>query len=92
MTYTCIFVQVSWIRTRDLHILTTGIHIFTSDNRFELVQKEHIDFWGLKINKAQLYDSGKYECQVNTDPKMNFAVMLTVTGMHIISNICTYVY
>ncbi|GLV31737.1 defective proboscis extension response 7 [Carabus blaptoides fortunei] len=73
---------VSWIRTRDLHILTTGNHIFTSDNRFELVQKEHIDFWGLKIKKAQLSDSGKYECQVNTDPKMNFAVMLTVTESH----------
>lgn len=31
----CIF-QVSWIRKRDLHILTAGILTYTSDERFQV--------------------------------------------------------
>lgn len=46
----------------------------------ELVHSEKTDFWGLRIRKVQYSDTGVYECQVNTDPKMNFAMKLTVTG------------
>lgn len=69
---------VSWIRTRDLHILTSGIAIYTSDARFEVLHKPHTDAWNLRIMGAQLRDEGKYECQVNTDPKMNLPVFLTI--------------
>lgn len=44
----------------------------------EVVHADNSDFWGLRIRSAQLADTGKYECQVNTDPKMNYAMMLTV--------------
>ena len=33
------FPQVSWIRKRDLHILTAGIYTYTSDARFQVRQK-----------------------------------------------------
>jgi hypothetical protein len=39
------------------------------------------ELWTLRIMSAQPRDQGKYECQVNTDPKVNFAVFLTVKGM-----------
>ena len=71
--------QVSWIRKRDLHILTSGSVTFTADSRFESVYGND-DFWGLRIRGVKISDTGQYECQVNTDPKKNFALNLTVSG------------
>ncbi|KAJ8939854.1 hypothetical protein NQ318_006902 [Aromia moschata] len=70
---------VSWIRSRDLHILTSGRHTFTGDGRFESVHSDSSgDFWGLRIRGAFESDTGRYECQVNTEPKMSLAITLTV--------------
>lgn len=69
---------VSWIRTRDLHILTSGTLTYTSDSRFEVLHVPGSELWTLRIMSSQPRDQGKYECQVNTDPKINFAVFLTV--------------
>ncbi|TMW44635.1 hypothetical protein DOY81_010285, partial [Sarcophaga bullata] len=71
---------VSWMRKRDLHILTTNIYTYTGDQRFSVVHSPGSDDWDLKIEFAQQRDSGIYECQVNTEPKINLAVMLDVTG------------
>ncbi|XP_068910093.1 lachesin-like isoform X2 [Tenebrio molitor] len=71
---------VSWIRSRDLHILTSGPFTFSSDSRFEPVPSSAGDFWGLRIRGVHLSDTGQYECQVNTDPKMSLAFNLTVSG------------
>ncbi|XP_022900542.1 protein amalgam-like isoform X2 [Onthophagus taurus] len=71
---------VSWIRKKDLHILTSGPISFTADNRFEALYS-NVDFWGLRIRGVKLSDMGQYECQVNTDPKINFAMNLSVSGM-----------
>ncbi|XP_008201115.2 uncharacterized protein LOC103315085 isoform X3 [Tribolium castaneum] len=75
---------VSWIRSRDLHILTSGAATFSSDSRFEAVPSPGGDFWGLRIRGVHLSDSGQYECQVNTDPKMSLAFNLSVSvsGAH----------
>lgn len=72
--------QVSWIRTRDLHILTSGALTFSADSRFESVHSSNGDFWGLRLRGARIADTGQYECQVNTDPKMSLAINLVVTG------------
>ncbi|XP_072759542.1 lachesin isoform X1 [Anoplolepis gracilipes] len=69
---------VSWIRKRDLHILTSSIHAYTGDARFSVKHPEASDEWTLKINYVQPRDAGVYECQVNTEPKMNLAFMLKV--------------
>ena len=39
--------------------------------------------WNLSIKNASLADDGMYECQVNTDPKINYKVFLTVTGYYL---------
>ncbi|KAJ8974543.1 hypothetical protein NQ317_012835 [Molorchus minor] len=72
---------VSWIRSKDLHILTSGRHTFSSDSRFESVHSDSSgDFWGLRIRGVHVSDTGQYECQVNTEPKMSLAISLRVTG------------
>ncbi|XP_014474318.1 PREDICTED: basement membrane-specific heparan sulfate proteoglycan core protein-like isoform X2 [Dinoponera quadriceps] len=69
---------VSWIRKRDLHILTSSIHVYTGDGRFSVLHPEPSDEWTLRIEYVQSRDAGVYECQVNTEPKMNLAFMLKV--------------
>lgn len=72
--------QVSWIRKRDLHILTAGILTYTSDQRFQVNRPDKSENWTLQIKFPQLRDSGIYECQVNTEPKMSLAFRLNVIG------------
>lgn len=77
-----VLLQVSWIRSKDLHILTSGRHTFSSDSRFESVHSSSSgDFWGLRIRGVHISDTGQYECQVNTDPKMSLAIYLNVQGI-----------
>ncbi|XP_053690759.1 hemicentin-2-like [Sabethes cyaneus] len=71
---------VSWMRKRDLHILTSSTHTYTGDQRFSVHHPPDSDDWDLKIAYAQPRDSGIYECQVNTEPKINLAVYLHVTA------------
>lgn len=68
------------MRKRDLHILTSGIHTYTGDARFSVRHPEHSDDWDLHIEYVQKRDAGVYECQVNTEPKINLAIMLNVEG------------
>ncbi|XP_066583339.1 lachesin-like isoform X2 [Prorops nasuta] len=69
---------VSWMRKRDLHILSSSIHVYTGDQRFSIKHPESSDEWTLKIVYVQPRDADIYECQVNTDPKMNLAFNLRV--------------
>ncbi|KAH1006705.1 hypothetical protein HUJ05_007413 [Dendroctonus ponderosae] len=82
--------QVSWIRKRDLHILTVGVLTYTSDQRFQIIRTEKSSNWTLQIKFPQMRDSGIYECQVNTEPKMSLPFRLNVVGSskfsHILQN------
>ncbi|KAF0765600.1 zwei Ig domain protein zig-8-like isoform X2, partial [Aphis craccivora] len=73
-----LFYFVSWMRKRDLHILTSSIHTYTGDGRFSVVHPENSEQWDLKVEFVQKRDAGIYECQVNTEPKINLAVQLNV--------------
>ncbi|XP_028982414.1 uncharacterized protein LOC107044964, partial [Diachasma alloeum] len=70
--------QVSWIRKRDLHILTVGILTYTNDQRFQAMHSDGSDEWTLKVTSPQVRDSGIYECQVSTEPKISQAYKLSV--------------
>ena len=72
--------QVSWIRKRDLHILTVGILTYTNDQRFQSLHSEGSDEWTLRISSPQPRDSGTYECQVSTEPKISQGFRLNVVG------------
>ncbi|XP_066603822.1 irregular chiasm C-roughest protein-like [Prorops nasuta] len=69
---------VSWIRKRDLHILTSMLVTYTSDARFTVVGNSESDDWNLRIDYAQPRDGGIYECQVNTEPKIYRAIDLKI--------------
>lgn len=69
---------VSWIRRRDLHVLTVGRFTYTSDQRFQTIHLENSDDWTLQIKYPQKHDAGIYECQVSTVPKMSIFITLNV--------------
>lgn len=47
--------KVSWIRHRDLHLLTVGKETYTPDQRFQSVHNPHTDDWSLKVKTAMSY-------------------------------------
>ncbi|XP_057366639.1 zwei Ig domain protein zig-8-like [Daphnia carinata] len=84
---------VSWIRQRELNgiirpvILTTGLFTYTSDQRFSVLQRavseysptdETLTEWVLQIKFVQPRDSGIYECQVSTEPRISENFYLNV--------------
>lgn len=74
---------VSWIRQRDLHILTIGIMTYTNDQRFLARHIDNSDEWVLKIVSVQPRDAGVYECQVSTEPKISLAYKLMVVSKYL---------
>ncbi|XP_050698832.1 cell adhesion molecule 1-like [Eriocheir sinensis] len=71
-------VKVSWIRQRDLHILTVDIFTYTSDERFKVFHPENSNAWHLDISSVTFRDSGVYECQVSSSPKIHLPIHLHV--------------
>ncbi|XP_043664186.1 zwei Ig domain protein zig-8-like isoform X2 [Vespula pensylvanica] len=70
--------QVSWVRHRDIHLLTIGQYTYTNDQRFRAIHKAQSEDWTLQIKYPQHRDSGIYECQVSTTPHMSHFVHLNV--------------
>ncbi|XP_066587707.1 zwei Ig domain protein zig-8-like [Prorops nasuta] len=70
--------EVSWMRKRDMHILSAGILMYTSDLRFQVIHPDKSENWTLQIKSPQQRDSGVYECQVSTEPKMSLNYTLNV--------------
>ena len=88
-----LFVQVSWVRHRGVHLLTVAMYTYTADLRFRAVHKPyygdqaiHPDSldtyqdWMLEIHSVQQRDSGIYECQISTTPHLSLPVHLRVVG------------
>ena len=80
--------QVSWIRRRDLHILTVGTYTYTTDQRFEVVHAAASRDWILKLRYAQERDSGLYDCQVSRRPVLTYSVRLSVYGECVCVCVC----
>ncbi|XP_068244866.1 zwei Ig domain protein zig-8-like [Palaemon carinicauda] len=74
--------RVSWIRQRDLHILTVGRYTYTTDERYEVIHALGSKDWILKIKYAQVRDTGYYECQVSTKPVRTYVVKLNIFAPH----------
>ncbi|KAK4016504.1 hypothetical protein OUZ56_031460 [Daphnia magna] len=59
--------QVTWIRIRDWHILTSGVLTYTADARFRVKHSEtEASEWTLEIKFLQKRDEGTYYCQIPT--------------------------
>lgn len=76
------YLKVSWIRHRDIHILTVGTYTYTTDQRFQTTFHRDINEWTLQIKWAQERDAGMYECQISTQPIKSYSVRLNVVGMY----------
>lgn len=70
--------QVSWVRHRDVHLLTVGRYTYTSDQRFRAIHHPHSEDWTLQIKYPQHRDTGIYECQISTTPHMSHYIHLNV--------------
>jgi len=68
---------VSWVRNSDSHILFIGLDRFVHEDRYELIPARH-GRWTLKVEYVTAKDSGKFECQVSTVPKINQTFTLRV--------------
>ena len=75
---------MSWIRVRDLKILSIGRIRYTLDKRFTPLHEDGNDVWALKITQPRIRDSGQYECQVShhddIEEKMKKPVEFIVLG------------
>ncbi|XP_026476327.1 zwei Ig domain protein zig-8-like [Ctenocephalides felis] len=69
---------VSWVRHRDIHLLTVGRYTYTSDQRFETKHSPHSEDWLLYIRYPQKHDTGVYECQISSTPPIGHKVYLDV--------------
>uniref|UniRef100_A0A8W7Q086 Ig-like domain-containing protein n=1 Tax=Anopheles coluzzii TaxID=1518534 RepID=A0A8W7Q086_ANOCL len=58
--------QISWIRRRDWHILSSGAQMYTNDERFAILHTPGSNTWTLQIKFVQRRDHGTYECQRHT--------------------------
>ncbi|XP_013168099.1 PREDICTED: obscurin-like protein 1, partial [Papilio xuthus] len=77
---------VSWIRSSDLQILTHAGAVFTADSRVSAITGAAAERGAgdstvhtLYIERLRAADSGRYECQINTEPKMSLFFNLTVS-------------
>lgn len=50
--------KVSWIRKKDLHILSSEAFVFTADQRISVLHQENSSEWDLAIEKATIKDTG----------------------------------
>lgn len=72
--------QVSWVRHRDIHLLTVGRYTYTGDQRFRSINQPPSEDWTLQIKYPQIRDSGIYECQISTTPHISQYIHLQVVG------------
>ncbi|KAK7076361.1 hypothetical protein SK128_023541 [Halocaridina rubra] len=70
--------SVSWIRHRDLHVLTVSSFTFTNDERFSAHRDPSSGDWVLVLRHPQPSDSGYYECSISTKPVTAISVRLDV--------------
>lgn len=60
--------------------MTIGILTYTNDQRYQAIHTEGSDEWSMRVTSPQPRDSGVYECQVSTEPKISQAYRLNVVG------------
>ncbi|CAM1313550.1 Uncharacterised protein g6297 [Pycnogonum litorale] len=73
---------VSWVRQKDYHILTVGTFTYTSVDRFRARNNQGSnEDWTLQISLTRPEDSGIFECQVSSEPKISKEIKLNVIAV-----------
>ncbi|KPU75180.1 uncharacterized protein Dana_GF21356 [Drosophila ananassae] len=77
--------KVAWIKADAKAILAIHEHVITNNDRLSVTHNDY-NTWTLNIRSVKMEDSGKYMCQVNTDPmKMQTATLEVVIPPDIIN-------
>jgi len=85
--------SVSWVRTRDSHIITVDDETFISDSRFVSIIQKLESLWTLQIRYVGARDAGLYLCQVSSVNRTSRLVNLKVVvpEVHIVQGSAVYV-
>lgn len=75
--------SVTWIRHRDVHILTVGEYTYTTDQRFLARHNADTDEWTLVIKYVQERDAGIYECQIPSRIPRSYPINLNIVVPHV---------
>jgi len=70
--------SVSWLRHKDVNLLSVGRYLYTKDARMRVMEDRGRGEWMLNIRNVKHSDAGDYECQVNTNPLLKHTVTLSV--------------
>lgn len=71
--------RVSWVRHRDVQILSVDGNVFTTDKRFNSLQSNQDDGrFTLMISRVRPSDEGIYECQISTKPTKSLFINLLI--------------
>ncbi|XP_047468736.1 uncharacterized protein LOC125024973 [Penaeus chinensis] len=82
--------RVSWIRRKDLQLLSVGESMYTNDHRLFVSHSRHShskdsrhsQMWFLHMMNVTKGDEGEYECQVSTHPHFSFYTVLKVQNAY----------
>lgn len=69
---------VSWLRHKDVKLLSVGTYLYTTDPRMMVRQDLSAGEWQLIIKDVRYSDAGQYECQINTSPVLSHTLKLAV--------------
>lgn len=75
--------SVTWIRHRDVHILSVGEETYTTDERFMARHNRDTDEWTLVIKYVQERDAGIYECQIPSSVPRSYPINLNIVVPHV---------
>ncbi|XP_064608369.1 zwei Ig domain protein zig-8-like isoform X2 [Liolophura sinensis] len=74
---------VIWKRVDEPNPLTIGTFPYVADTRISTTHNKYKNIWTLHINRVQLSDAGRYECQVSTKDHVFKHFRLLVTDEEI---------
>jgi hypothetical protein len=70
--------SVSWLRHKDVNLLSVGTYLYTKDPRMMVSEDLSRGEWELRITEIRHSDAGNYECQINTNPLLSHTITLSV--------------
>ena len=74
---------MTWIRTRDWHVLTAGLLTYTADARFRVKHAAEASEWTLEIKYLQKKDDGTYYCQVSRATVTSYKATASRVSQHL---------
>ncbi|XP_042210757.1 hemicentin-2-like isoform X2 [Homarus americanus] len=73
---------VTWMRERDVTILTSGRYTYDGEDRTHILHHPDTDDWTITIDDVKQSDEGAYLCMLSSLPPVTMTVWLTVaTGV-----------